>query len=387
MARLKAKLDELKKDLIVLKHTRKITKDDLKLPEWYELNEDYKEVTSAVDKAVVSIKNSIMFQRREYFCLVRESTREMINTDRNWKSKSGLSNDNWPAILKVLTSNEVGLVRVVKEGSFKAPTVYQVIDKDILKVLKIDSEQQRREALEFAERFQAQDRKSDNKPDTVGSRKNVVDSCNSGTEQKASSVSTPDADNELDENLDNEQQAASPVASDSGLIINPRVNIEHQQLLETCLAVPAAKLSGFEKEFLSDKADRLIRYGSFSPNMVPVLKKIAAKSIQASAATIPNSAEPLPTLTPKKAAEIIEGADSADDITRNFNRFNIQDAAKADEGPEGYKNLSGKLILFARRIEIAEAVIKALNLPVSRKQAELIERKKQRQQKLSIKTA
>lgn len=189
MAKLKMNLDELKKELIVLKYTRKITKDDLRLPEWVEMHEDYREITAATDKAVLSIKNAILFQRRAVFCLTREATRELVTNDRNWKSKAGLSNDNWPVIIKLLV--DVGLVKLIKAGSYKTPSVYEVVEKDLLKSLQIDVEEQRREAIHFAERFQAGNYKPDNKSDTVGSRKKRVDSIQDEEFRNDSSMTEP----------------------------------------------------------------------------------------------------------------------------------------------------------------------------------------------------
>ena len=53
--------------LVALQYTKKITGDDLADPAWSELKRQYKAVNDPVGKAVVSITNSILFQKRAVF--------------------------------------------------------------------------------------------------------------------------------------------------------------------------------------------------------------------------------------------------------------------------------------------------------------------------------
>lgn len=183
MARLKDKLDKLKENLVVLKHTKTIREEDLNLPEWYELKQDYDEITDAKDRVVVSIKNSILFQRRLVFCLTRETTRELIKNDKNWKKTVGLSNDYWSQINYILFNS--GLVELVQKSNGKGQaTIYKVIDKDILKTLQVNFDEQMKEVVDFANA----NRSSDKKPDTVSSMKNIVIS----NQDKVSSIKNKD---------------------------------------------------------------------------------------------------------------------------------------------------------------------------------------------------
>lgn len=325
MSKLSTKLDELKKNLFVLKHTRKITKDDLRLPEWYEMAEDYKVISATIDKAVLSVKNAIIYQRRLIFCLTRNETRNLVNNDPNWKTKSGLSNENYQAVIKVLI--DVGLIKEIKKGSTKSPSVYEVTDLDVLKALNLNIEEQRQEVFKFVEQNQIQDRKpdqsSDQLPDLVDSSKYIV-----------ASSKTADVQRIIDSNYEG---AVEPVAAASSPIIKvdqgntstaqlaSKVplkvsNPAHAELLNKALAVPTARLSPFEQGFLVGKAEALAKFGSFTEKQLKTIEAIANKA----------QAKALPMLKKHILASLITKEPNAQDIVSKLKEYNLEPAMKSD---------------------------------------------------------
>lgn len=229
MSKLKAKLEAASKNMITLKYTKRIQKEDLIHPEWIELKDDYNEMQDSVQlhKATVSIKNSIIHQRRVYFCLTRDTVRALITNDSNW-SKCGFSNDNYSALIKLLTEDS-GMIELVKKGTgFKVPSVYRVIDKDIKKYIVIDETVQMSETLAFADRFL----KTDSKTDTVGSseyeecsRHSEVDSSKNTQARKPSFKSVlADTGKKLDSKQDITQYGKS-VSTPTGTSL-PRLEID-----------------------------------------------------------------------------------------------------------------------------------------------------------------
>ena len=171
--RIKGKIEKAKQKLVSLKSTRAISKADLEFPEWIELQEVYKSISEKSDKPIVSILNSILHQRRVYFVMTRDSVRELVKSDANWKGSAGLSNDNWGTLL--VTMENAGLIKCVQVGMPKADrqtdgtlkagrktkaSIFKVIDPEVLKYLVIDEEKQFQECVDFIE-----EKSSDGKPD------------------------------------------------------------------------------------------------------------------------------------------------------------------------------------------------------------------------------
>lgn len=135
--------------LICLKKTRHITQDDLFLPEWETIKKEYDELQGGewVDKAIVSLLNSALFQRRVVFVLAKRSFRELAKSDKNWTRQIGLKDENWKSLIQEITSRDI--VKCIHKTE-KGRLVYEIIEEDILNLLNIDVNAQRNEAIQFA---------------------------------------------------------------------------------------------------------------------------------------------------------------------------------------------------------------------------------------------
>jgi hypothetical protein len=138
----------LPKKLIILEKTRKIP-DNEDLEEWVSLKEDYKKLSQSSweDRAMVSMVNAILLQRRVVFILTRKNFRELLRNDRNWKKKIGIRNDNWRKL--ILTATNCNIIKCIHKPTNNSCGVYEVIHKDILKYLNVDVKQQRAECIDY----------------------------------------------------------------------------------------------------------------------------------------------------------------------------------------------------------------------------------------------
>lgn len=135
--------------LICLKKTRAINEDDLWLPEWDTLKKEYDAHQNGewIDKAIVSLLNSAIFQRRVVFVLAKRSFRELAKSDKNWKKPIGLKDENWKTLIfEVINRDIVKCIHKTDKGRL----VYEIIENDILKMINISVDEQRKEAIEFA---------------------------------------------------------------------------------------------------------------------------------------------------------------------------------------------------------------------------------------------
>lgn len=163
MSKLRAKLAKIKEDQIILQTTRTIREEDLKFPEWFELQGDYEAMSdgSPVDKIIVSLKNSIIAQRRVVFALSREKLSALVKADANWSSAAGFDNNNYKVVRKIITE-DLKWVRCIEMGSNRNLTVFEVIDSDLLEYLQVDVQKQITQTMDFVRRT-----KSDAKPDRL----------------------------------------------------------------------------------------------------------------------------------------------------------------------------------------------------------------------------
>lgn len=120
-------------NLITLQKTKKITKDDL--PEWLHLKEAYDETEDSIQRTIVSLFNSIMYQRRLYFVLTRDATKRLVREDKNHKIKTAFRNNYWQTIIAKCT-NELKMLELVAIENNVA--VYKCIDETIRNYIKID---------------------------------------------------------------------------------------------------------------------------------------------------------------------------------------------------------------------------------------------------------
>lgn len=168
-------IEKLEQDAVILQYVKTIQKEDLVLPEWFELNEDYKTTTHSLAKVIITIRNSILFQKRIFFCITRKSLRELIESDINWgQEKGSFKNEKYSYIIKLLTQDFQIMKLVQKAVNKRSVDVYQLTDESLLKHLKIDESKQLEQTISFANKFNnlnIGDRKGDQ---VVSSKEKVV---------------------------------------------------------------------------------------------------------------------------------------------------------------------------------------------------------------------
>lgn len=139
---LKLKEDKLPR-LVTLSKARFITEEDVEIHfAWEYLKEGYEEIEKDlnaqwVDKAQHSILNSIVYQQRIYFCFERDNVRSLLSSDKNWEKPLKLDNNNYGYMIGELIKKDI----IKLHDDTKKPHIYKVIHPEVLKMIKIDSEE------------------------------------------------------------------------------------------------------------------------------------------------------------------------------------------------------------------------------------------------------
>lgn len=149
---LKRKKDKSNK-LIILSKTKKILQDDVEVhAKWEVLNEWYNAIGDDgdwIDKAVMSVINSMVYQERIYFCMERENIRTLLKNDKNWKGQLGMDNNKYKWLLAELVDREF----IMAHNNVKRPHIYKVIEPTILNMIKVESEaEQLSQVIEFRDK-------------------------------------------------------------------------------------------------------------------------------------------------------------------------------------------------------------------------------------------
>lgn len=157
---LKGKVAECNKEhYLTLKHITEIKQWHIDSnPKWRELKKQYEliEEVGSFDWTaylITSFSNAILTQDRIFFVLGRDSFLKKAREDRNWQKSKGYANDKWGIFLKYLTGEKGGheYIRVYRGGDNNT-IIYQLVDEDLLKMLKVDPEKQLQECLEYAKK-------------------------------------------------------------------------------------------------------------------------------------------------------------------------------------------------------------------------------------------
>lgn len=157
-----SQFEDVTQNLINLRHVKIIKKKDLILPKWIYLKNLYKEgkESSVVVKSCVSIINSILFQERIYFCITRESLRELLKSDTNWGPNGiGLDDHNY-AEIKARLFQSKNIIEVEK-GLGRSPGILELVGAEYLKFLVINKDAQLVETKSFNDRFKPKNKKQE----------------------------------------------------------------------------------------------------------------------------------------------------------------------------------------------------------------------------------
>lgn len=140
-----------KNDLVHLEMTTTLTKENLRLPEWKMLQEDYQLVKDSGDAAVgrymCSVLNAILSQKRIYFALTRDGVAALVRNDPNFKS--GFDNSLYASLILQLTEKQK-ILQLLEKGTSKwSPAAYKLVDKNYLKFIQINENEQKQQTLDF----------------------------------------------------------------------------------------------------------------------------------------------------------------------------------------------------------------------------------------------
>lgn len=138
--------------LFVLSRTRKIETQDLELPEWKFLLEEYNVHRRSVwiERALISLINAIVFQRLVFFLMSRRLFRELCRTDMNWSKPIGLKDENYRKLV------QEAILRKFIQVEEKLPNgnwVWRVIHPTLLNHIAIDLELQKKSVTDYAKLF------------------------------------------------------------------------------------------------------------------------------------------------------------------------------------------------------------------------------------------
>lgn len=181
--------------MICLRFTKTLDEEALRLPEWLLLKEDYKllEKDSSVNRAIVTIINSIIYQRRVVFCLTRRLLRQLVTGDNNWKKRGTLANEKYSDVLKALFKwGYVEKVEIPEKSNPRGILVLRLVDKDFLEFVKVSEETQLSEVIKFIEEDLTSKEEVDRKVDRKVDRRTdqvVSSKVTSNSNRKANSKS------------------------------------------------------------------------------------------------------------------------------------------------------------------------------------------------------
>lgn len=158
--------DANQEQAILLKYTQKITKEDIEAdPAWRLLASEYADCIKGKFrweiKATCSVINSMYKQRRIVFAITRESTRELLKSDKNWPRSIGLKQDNYRKLLAFLFKNNI-IEQVEYTKASKKVMVCKLVHPEFLKVIALNIEQQTIEAINFAKNMSKKETPSKN---------------------------------------------------------------------------------------------------------------------------------------------------------------------------------------------------------------------------------
>lgn len=105
---LKAYVKSKQEQLIVPTYTTEITNDNIHLPGFEWLQNEYKSPGSSEAKALISLANALITQRRLVFAYSRNSAQELMRNDQNYKKtdRVAFGNNKWTSIVKLMTDTE-----------------------------------------------------------------------------------------------------------------------------------------------------------------------------------------------------------------------------------------------------------------------------------------
>jgi hypothetical protein len=118
----------------LLGYTREITDIELKGDKaWSYVYKGYVECQGAewATKATVSVVNSILFHRKKYFIITRESLKKLLQNDTNWEPRISLKNENYTYLLSRLHCGLIEKFEELMSASGRKLTVYKLTDPEV----------------------------------------------------------------------------------------------------------------------------------------------------------------------------------------------------------------------------------------------------------------
>lgn len=272
-------------NLYVLSRTRKIYPQDLVLPEWKLVQEEYTEHADGcwLDKAQCSFINAILFQKAPYFVLSRHSFRTLCRGDENWTPSIGMKNENWAKfLLEVVKGGFVALEHETKFGV----RVYRVVHETLLGFLSVNLESRRQEVITYAEMY----KNDEDLPlgDSLGDRgrghrvQTKTKSLEGEREGEKGLTPTlppasPGIGAKVEDSLGEKETFIPRAIMSEDRIVSCEQLIKCQELM-TWFARGSITLTKFETDFLSSNIDGLVKHHrGLTDKKVGVLEPLYAK--------------------------------------------------------------------------------------------------------------
>ena len=157
MKSLKDKQENQKKDLVLLQETREINQNLVNLfkdceylfQQYKEYDKETNKKDDSIVKIAISILNSILYQRRVFFCITRDGVKNLVKNDKNWKINISWANDYYKSVIRFLTYKDDPTIRQIKYRGYNSrkPIMFEVIDPDLIEMITIDAKQQKKESI------------------------------------------------------------------------------------------------------------------------------------------------------------------------------------------------------------------------------------------------
>jgi hypothetical protein len=194
---------------------RNISDDDVfHYPKWEIMRSWYRNLEARdhqwLDLALQSISNAVVNQERIYFAVTRKTLRELLRSDKNWRSEKGIGmkNSYYELLLQDMVDSKMFEPYAENERlrELKKPRIFRVVDKTLLSLMNaVPEDVQLRELIDFIDKNdqlrddpESDENQGDNVGDTQGDNVGDVELRTKNLELSNQENSLPAVD--LDEN-------------------------------------------------------------------------------------------------------------------------------------------------------------------------------------------
>jgi hypothetical protein len=130
-------LDDHHESLPILCVTTDLDNEVLDDRLWKKVRQMYEEVNEdnrCESRVMVSVINAILTQKRSYFCLTRDRTRCLVQTDSNHSGMKAFDNEAWTRVLSFLIK-KMKIMSGERKGIGQQPSIYALKDQDLFELV------------------------------------------------------------------------------------------------------------------------------------------------------------------------------------------------------------------------------------------------------------